>query len=646
MFLFVLTLSAQIKPVNKKVLSKETSFKTDSSSTKRAKGFKEKATINMYLEFNLKQDSIEVDTTLSIKKEYKYNYLQKDNFGLMPFANIGQTYNSLTNNFKVLNVSPSFGATSKHFNYLEAEDINYYKVPTPWTRLTYKTAFEQGQLLDAFFTVNLTKNFNFSIAYKGLRSLGNYQNALTSSGNFRFTTSYTSNNDRYNLNLHYVAQDILNQENGGLKDSDLQNFQSGNEEYIDRSVFDPNFQNAENNLIGKRFFIKHAYTINKTRDTINNKSLKLEQELNYEDKYYQFNQTTPLITFFGNTFTSEIDDKVTLQNFRTNIGLSYSDKVLGNLKVLSAYTAINYGYNSIVLNTPFNIPNRIKTNFFGLNASYNKAFKNFSIDALAKFNLSESYKGTVLDGKITYELNNDIEIKAGVNIASTTPNLNYLLYQSDYLNYNWYNFETFKTQNTQQISFGLQSNKFFNANIDVTSIDNFTYFNLTETTSEGLRIIKPTQYNNPLQYLRLKLQREFKLGHFALDNTIMYQNINSEDDVLNVPTILTRNTLYYTNQLFKKAMTLQTGVVFNYFSKYNMNGYDPLISEFYTQNQTKIGGFPRFDLFVNAKIRQTRIFIKAEHLNAAFTGYNYFSAPNHPYRDFTIRFGLVWDFFL
>ncbi|HBK84363.1 MAG TPA: hypothetical protein DDZ41_12365, partial [Flavobacterium sp.] len=26
-------------------------------------------------------------------------------------------------------------------------------------------------------------------------------------------------------------------------------------------------------------------------------------------------------------------------------------------------------------------------------------------------------------------------------------------------------------------------------------------------------------------------------------------------------------------------------------------------------------------------------------------GYNYYTAPNYPYRDFMVRFGLVWNFF-
>ena len=126
----------------------------------------------------------------------------------------------------------------------------------------------------------------------------------------------------------------------------------------------------------------------------------------------------------------------------------------------------------------------------------------------------------------------------------------------------------------------------------------------------------------------------------------MYQNVKDDGQSFNVPELITRNTFYYANHLFKKALYLQTGVTLNYFTKYNMNGYDPLLSEFYTQNDTQIGDFPRLDFFINAKIRQTRIYLKAEHFNAAWTGYNYYSAPNYPYRDFIVRFGLVWNFFL
>jgi hypothetical protein len=53
-----------------------------------------------------------------------------------------------------------------------------------------------------------------------------------------------------------------------------------------------------------------------------------------------------------------------------------------------------------------------------------------------------------------------------------------------------------------------------------------------------------------------------------------------------------------------------------------------------------------FDFFINARIRQTRIFLKAEHFNSAWGKTNeFYASPSYPYRDFVIRFGLVWNFF-
>ena len=60
----------------------------------------EKANIKDYLIITRENDTIQLDTTLTIYKEYKFNYLRKDDFELLPFNNMGQTYNTLSKNFK------------------------------------------------------------------------------------------------------------------------------------------------------------------------------------------------------------------------------------------------------------------------------------------------------------------------------------------------------------------------------------------------------------------------------------------------------------------------------------------------------------------------------------------------------------------
>lgn len=636
---------AQVQKLDKTQIMLDKSTIVDStriSRDQKSKGVKStKAKIEDYKIISFENDTTYVDTTLSLKKEYKFNYLRKDNFNFIQFSNIGQTYNTLSESFQNNRTVPSLGARARHFNFMEAEDINYYYVPTPLTELFFKTAFKQGQALDAFFTVNTSKQFNFSIAYKGLRSLGIYQHILTSTGNFRVTTNYKTKNKKYNVRAHFVSQDLLNQENGGLKDSDIVNFESGNKDFIDRSVFEPNFQDAESVLKGKRFFLEHEYTLIRKVDSLNNNTVKIGNRINFEDKYYQFWQTSKNTAYFGEAFNSSINDKVTLEDFNARGYVNYFNDILGNLQFNIDYQNYNYGYDKLIVLDDKTITNRIKGSLIKVGGFYKKKIGGFELDGEFGLNLSDDFKGNFLNAKARYKLNEDILVEGVLNSNSSLPNYNFLLYQSDYVNYNWDNTNEFKNQNTQYVEFKFNSQKILSVSADYSTINNYTYF--SKDTNGN---VKPFQSNNTINYFRLKIEKEIKFGHFALDNTIMYQNVLDGTNEMNMPEIITRNTFYYSNHLFKKAMFMQTGVTLNYFTEYNMNAYDPLLAEFYVQNDTKIGGFPRLDFFVDAKIRQTRIFLKAEHFNSSFTGYNYYSAPNYPYRDFIIRFGIVWNFFL
>ena len=132
-----------------------------------------------------------------------------------------------------------------------------------------------------------------------------------------------------------------------------------------------------------------------------------------------------------------------------------------------------------------------------------------------------------------------------------------------------------------------------------------------------------------------------------MDNTLLYQNALNGEDVLKLPQFITRNTLFFEDHLFKKALFMQTGVTFKYYSNYMINGYDAVLAEFYVQNDTELGGYPQFDIFFNARVQQIRFYFKYENFNALFSRTNtYFSAPGYPYRDAVIRFGIVWNFFM
>ena len=595
----------------------------------------EKPSINLYKIYTLEKDTVFLDTTLSIQKEYKFNMLRKDNFGLLSFANEGQTYNTLDFRLNRNSTFPDFGFKAKHFNYLELDAIKYYSVPTPLSDLYFKTVMEQGQSLDAFLTINTKPNLNFSIAYKGIRSLGKYINSLSSSGNFRFTTSYFTEDKRYILNAHFTGQDILNQENGGITTN--ADFESSEEPYDERAQLEVYFNDAENILKGNRFFIDHSFKLSKD----NPNSLVFIHQFNHEYKFFEYTQTTANARF-GNSFSNSIYNKTRYNHLYNKIGVAYKTKDFGNVEFFVDDNKYNYYYNSVVYDNSGNItvPNAINDRINNIGGTYTY----FASNLVAKLLVSNAVTDqsiSNIEAEATYKLNNDYNFKFEYQKLNSLPALNYTLYQSNYVDYNWSN--NFKNEKLNQFKISANT-KWLDLSLNYKIINDHLYFENENNDITSLKV-KPKQFDNTINYMSFQAKKEIKFWKFALDNTILYQNVDQPNDVVNVPQIVTRNTLYFTDKVFKKAMQIQTGITFNYFTAYYANDYNPLLGEFYVQNQTKIGGFPMLDFFINAKVRQTRIFLKAEHFNSAFTGYNFYSAPNYPYRDFIVRFGLVWNFF-
>ena len=621
-------------------------------------------TIADYKIISLQRDTIHFDTTLTIQKEYKYNYLRRDDFELIAFSNLGQTYNSLSLDLERIHSKPQLGARAKHFNYMEINDINYYHVPTPTTDLFFKTSMEQGQLLDALVTLNTSKQLNFSIAYKGMRSLGKYQHILSSTGNFRFTTNYLSKNKRYNLRLHFTSQDILNQENGGLaiREQFTEEVDFGGEDFRDRSRVDVKYENAQNFLLGKRYFLDHEYVFLRKNDSLKNYSLSLGHRYNYETKLYRFEQSQNNV-LFGDAFqTSNLYDISRLKTMFNQGRLSYKSKITGDVTLKASAYTYNYYFNSIVVTDEGDVvKNQLRDNELAVGAEWRKKIGGFSVYADVNSNISSNFENTSINAYAKYNFTPDDLVKVSVSSISKMPNFNFLLYQSDYIPYNWQNIDgvgnEFKEEEIQSIEFEFNSKKWLNLYASYSKLNNYTYFGLYESPveepvvedpllEEPILQVRPFQESNEISYLKLKASKDFKLlWNFSFNTTVMYQQVDQQNEVLNVPEIVTRNTLYYSNHLFKKAMYLQTGITFKYFTEYYSNAYSPLLGEFYIQNQEKIGAFPMMDFFINAKVRQTRIYLKAEHFNSSFTGFDFYSSPDYPYRDFVIRFGLVWNFF-
>ena len=623
------------------------------SAEQRAKELAKKAPITSYKIISIQRDTIILDTTLSIKKEYDYNYLRRDIFGLMPFPNEGQTYTTLNFGLNKFNSFPEFGFKGKQFAYQEVDDIKYYSVATPLTELYFKTVMEQGQNVDALITLNTAKNFNFSIAFKGLRSLGKYINQLSSTGNFRFTSSYFTLDRRYAINFHYTGQDILNGENGGL--TIPENFEDEDPAYKNRPRLQVYLTDAKSFLKGKRFFFNHDFRINK-KDAANN--LYITHQFNFEHKFFEYNQAT-LDSYIGtstasfqrfgtSSLPSKINDQTIYDRLYNKVGAVYENKTLGKFQFFIENFNYKYFYSDekTVTTTTAGIttstlyPGQLKATINTIGGQYDYR-KNKWNGTVTLSNSISAQPMRNFDANLTYTINPKNNLSFQYQNISKLPNHNYNLNQSTYDRYNWNN--DFNNEKINNLIVNANT-QWLNASMQLTTLNDHLYFS-NDTIGNFQQYVSPKQYTGTINYLSLKVAREFKYKKWALDNTFLYQKVSQNDFILNVPELTMRNTIYFSDYVFKRAMFLQTGVILNYFTKFYADDYNPILGEFFVQKDKQIGEFPMLDFFVNARVKQTRIYLKAEHFNSAFTGNKYYSAPNIPYHDFMVRFGLVWNFF-
>ncbi|WP_349523030.1 putative porin [Muricauda sp. NFXS6] len=612
---------------------------------------KDSVGISDYKIISYQRDTTFVDTSLTIKKDYKYNYIREDDFELMPFANMGQPYNELGKSFSGTPYYPRIGATAKHPGYFEKEDINYYHVPTPMTELMFKTTMEQGQYLDALLTFNMTERLNASIAYNGFRSLGKYRYEEAQDGKFRVTLTYITKNEKYGLRGHIAAQELQSEESGGLLDR--RQFEDNLDDFQDRAKIDLLYEDANNRILGKRYYLDQQFKlVNHKKDSTDKEptTLTIGHEFSYESKIYDFEQTRQNDAFGQDPFLTPIEDRARLKTMFNRGTVAFSNRTLGKLSGNVSLYNYNYFFNSILITEEGTIQNKLQGEEISVGGSYHNTIGPLFLSGNVNYTVSGELTGNNIDALARYRLNDKNTITGSINVSSRMPDFNYLLYQSDYRNFNWQNNNTFDKVQTQSIKFGFDSHYFGQIEAEYSLLNNYTYFASSANEEQiGLgqetAFVRPFQESGTVNHLKVKYKKELKWRKWALMNTVMYQEVTQDNQVLNLPQLVTRNTLYFSSDVFKKAMFLQTGVTFKYFTSYNMNAYNPLLGEFYIQNNEELGGYPLMDVFINAKVKQTRIYLKAEHLNSIFSEPNYYSAPNYPYRDFVIRFGLVWNFF-
>jgi hypothetical protein len=586
--------------------------------------------VNKYKIFHLDSDSIHIDTVLSIRNYYKLNYILQDDFEYLPFHNMGEGFNYLSSGFldKLVNIIPGFVASAKDFNLIDQTKIPFFKVPTTYSDLFYLSGIGQGQMLNSLITTNLTPDLNFAIGYKGVNSLGLYKNSQTSLGRFLFSSNFNTKNKRYFSKLFFVSYNLYNQENGGLLDPIL--FESGDPAYTNRSRMEVKFIDAETKKYSNQFFWRQSYRI------IDSKNISIENDLNYNTNKFIYSQSAPS-EYIGEAFSSgKILDSVRLKKWSDYVSVKF---LYGGMQLKSGvgYLYNRYQWDSIKNISGHIIPDKLFYKDLSWKSEANWKYKKLHLQVNSEVIPTQDLQGYSLRGKVYFKIDTLSKVSVSLLSSSRKPDFKYILFQSGYTKYNWYHPE-FDNVRFQQVRASISHKKWGKISFKQQAINNYTYFG-----TDSL----PHQFSGLITISSLKLQNDAKWKKIGVSSDILYQKILKGEEIISLPSIVLRETLYFNDRYFKKHLYIQTGISIKYFSSYYAPGYLPITGDYFIQREQKIGDFPLLDFFFNFKVKRFRFYFKAEHINALWEidKPNYYVAPDYPMRDFTLRFGINWVFF-
>ena len=174
---------------------------------------------------------------------------------------------------------------------------------------------------------------------------------------------------------------------------------------------------------------------------------------------------------------------------------------------------------------------------------------------------------------------------------------------------------------------------------------NYVFFR--ENSDDDVQHISPFQSggNQILLSPQLKASLVF-FRHVVLSEHAVYNSLlENADDALRVPEMAFTTQLAYSNIHFNGNFDVHTGVEMHWNSAYYAPAYDPATRQFYNQDKQQVNAFPLVDIFLDAKIKRARIFIKYNNLVQALTKSGYLITPGYPGQRNVIDFGFDWSFY-
>ncbi len=533
------------------------------------------------------------------------------------------------------------------------KNIKFYNAYVPYTNLSYTLGTSAGQIIEATHTQNLRPNFNFAIYYRRIVFPGDYNRQSTGYHNFYLSERYLTRNNRYGINGAISFNNGKIQENGGIAIDSI--FEHDNL-FSNRELIPVKLQNSESIIKRREIMLYQQLHFGPSEDIYINDSTSYQKIIpkftlshlfNYKIKenIYSDQDVTPEERYYALPFMDSLlaTDSSRVSTISNQLGFAYNnmkDSVIKNIFTLSFlhdYYDISQYYDN--QNLPEPIKNIYKIHDASAKASAtnyqaNDIKNGFSYMASAEYHLIDYNQGNyLLNGEVFYNFKNKLgQLGSKITFNRQSPDFIANRFISNFLQIE----NSFDAINSNQFS-AIYRNPELKLSVSFNRYNykNYIYWDITN---------QPVQASFPISVNNVIVQKEFRLGSWGLNNYIVFQDL-SQQQIINLPSYVSRHSFYKTGKVFKGNMDYRTGINIYYHNNYHANAYSPITGTFLVQNTGQFTYYPVLDYFLNVRVKRLKAFFLIEHLNKDIFYFGYYGAPNYPMPDRKMRIGLSWSFF-
>lgn len=580
-----------------------------------------------------------VDTTLTRFEIYDTG---KSRLGLTNLGNLGLPYYSSLFS-PPDNILSDIGLHSFDNYLFHPDDVRFFDTKKPYSHLFYVFGSKNEQQLIGTHTQNISKLVNAGFEFRRSGSDGIYQRQRADVFNIDIFGSYHSENERYHLNTFLLFNKLKWMNNGGVTNDSV---------FTDPLVLSKNLasvalDSSQTSFRGKDIGFTHSYDWGSYYDKQINDSVtlrkfspstRIEHRFDFADYKYIYHDDSTDLGFYYNRFNysrAKTNDSLQWRMIENHLSFQLLPEKKRTNDTMATYRKFYAAFG--VSHRLFLIQNlseqttlqQINGSIDLQNANQRQWMYGLSVEGGLQNGGNSAYNAKLHGG---YRLPG----KSGVTEIelSTMSVLPSFLSQQYYSNhYSWRNY--FSSYHIQKAGIAWKSDKlYFTLSAEYLQLNNYIFWNTLAVPEQSSKNITGTV---------VTLCKNFTLGSFHFNNELAVQ-LFSDKKVVSVPEYVGSHSLYFQNNLFKRALRFSAGINVYYTSDYNFPSFSPATSQFYLQNGTKAKFYPVTDVFINMGIRSARIFIKMENLSQGWWQPGYYTALHYPAADNAIKIGVSWMF--